>query len=430
MILPRRWRRPSEPSRQESLAAQMEAALHDTQRAWYPRTLDREHGGFLCDFGERWQPAGPQQKMLEYQARQTLAAARGAAHSPHAAVLREAALHGFRYLKEAMWDHEYGGWYHMLDRGGHPLEAATKHAHASSYAISACVACHDLTGDPDCLALAKSAFAWLEEHAHDGSHGGYFVFYRRDGTLIRSPEELPAGCSRDPIGTPLGFKDGNTISDLLKALADLYRIWPDALLRTRLEEMQYIVRDRLVVAPGIMHMYTHPDWTPVPDIARYGHTLRVANLLLAGSTALGGAVDPGTARVVKSMVDTMVRIAWDPERGGFHSAGTTFGPADVEGRPVYVRIKAWWPQAEGLKALLAMAQLHPADPAGYRTYFVRLWDYIRTYLNDATHGGWFQAGLDETPEARKAPKAFPWKDCSHETDALLACLQARDALGP
>jgi mannobiose 2-epimerase len=423
-FLPAAWRRKRGSSTNESLPEQIEAELHSLQRAWYPRTIDRQHGGFLCDFDDRWQPTGPHHKMLEYQARHTLAAARGAARSPRSAVLREAALHGFRYLNDTMWDQREGGWYRMLDRAGNPLESATKHGHGSSYAISACAACYGLTGDAECLTLAQSAFAWLEEHAHDGRHGGYFVFYRQDGTAILSSEELPPGVADDPIGTPIGFKDANTTSDLLKGFADLYRVWPDPLLRTRLEEMLCVVRDRLVVAPGVLHFYAHPDWTPLPDIARYGHGLRVANLLLAGSAALNGTVDPTTAAVAKSMADSMLRVAWDPERGGFHSAGGSFAPLDVEGTKVFVRTKAWWPQAEGLRLLLSMARLYPADPADYRAHFVRLWEYVRKYLIDARHGGWFQAGIDETPEARKLPKAFPWKDCSHETEALLECLQA------
>jgi mannobiose 2-epimerase len=418
------WRRKSVSPTSGSLHQQIEAELHALQRAWYPRTIDRQHGGFLCDFDYRWQPTGPHHKMLEYQARQTLAAARAATRDPQGPVLREAALHGFRYLNDTMWDRREGGWYHMLDRAGNPLESATKHAHASSYAISACAACYGLTGNEECLALAKSAFAWLEEHAHDGRHGGYFVFLRQDGTVILSPEELPPGVVEDPIQTPIGLKDANTITDLLKALADLYRVWPDPLLRTRLEEMLYVVRDRLVVRPGVMHFFVHPDWTPVPDMVRFGHILRAANLLLAGSAALNGTVDPTTAAVAKSMADSMLRIAWDPERGGFHSAGGTFAPPDIEGRKIFVRIKAWWPQAEGLRLLLAMARLHPADPLDYRARFLRLWNYVRTYLIDARYGGWRQAGIDETPEGRKLPKAYAWKDCSHEMEAMLECLQA------
>ena len=424
-FLPRLWRGKSRGSGQ-NLPAQLEAELYSLQRAWFPRTIDRQHGGFLCDFGDRWQPSGLQHKMLEYQARMTLAAARGAIASPDNAVLREAALHGFRYLHDAMWDRGHGGWYRMLDRAGNPLEAATKHGHGTSYAISACARCYELTGDEECLALAKSGLAWLEQHARDGRHGGYFVFYLQDGTPILTRRELPSGVPGDPIGTPIGFKDANTTADLLKALADLYRVWPDQLLRTRLEEMLCIVRDRLVVAPGAMHMFANPDWAPLPDVCRYGHVVRAANLLLAGSTALTGRVDPTTAAVVKSMVDTMLAVAWDPAKGGFHAAGGTFPPTDIEGMKVFLRTKSWWVQAEGLRLLLATALKHPDDSHDYGGHFARLWDYVRAYVIDSRHGGWFQAGIDESPDARRQPKAFTWKDCSHETEALLECIQSQN----
>jgi cellobiose epimerase len=412
----------------ESLRNQLETELHTLLDAWFPRSLDREHGGFFCDFDHRWKPSGLQRKMLEYQARQTIAAARGSIHFPTRAFLREAASHGFRYLEETMWDRAWGGWYRMLDRIGNPLESAAKHGHGSSYAISACIACYELTGDPECLKLAKSAFAWLEEHAHDDRHGGYFVFYRQDGTPILSQEREPPSQTRDAIGTPIGFKDANTTSDLLKGFSDLYRVWPDALLRKRLEEMLCILRDRLVVAPGVMHMYAHPDWTPLPDFVRYGQILRSANHLLWAAQALHGAVDPITGRVAKSMVDTMVRVAWDPDKGGFHLAGSSFGPTSVEDTIVFVRDKCWWPQAEGMKAFLAMARLHPADAADYGAHFVHLWRYIEKYIIDAKHGGWLPAGLDTNPAAGKRPKANMWKDCSHEAEALLDCLLTLDSL--
>jgi mannobiose 2-epimerase len=415
-------------SMKEPLRDELETELRHLMGVWFPRSVDREHGGFLCDFDHRWRPAGSQLKMLEYQARQTLAAARGAAHSPDLAPLREAAAHGFRYLKDRMWDRSLGGWYRLLDRTGEPLEERTKHGHGSSYAISACVACYELTGDPDCLELAKSAFAWLEEHAHDEKHGGYFVFYRQDGTPILSTDERRvSGQSLDTIGTPIGFKDANTTSDLLKCFSDLYRVWPDSLLRKRLEETLSILRDRLVVAPGVMHFFAHPDWTPLPDLARYGQILRSANHLILASEALAGAVDPVTERVARSMVDTMLRIAWDPDKGGFHLAGSSFGPTYIEDTVVFVRNKCWWAQADGMTVLLTMARFHPADATEYAAHFVRLWEYVKKYVIDAKHGGWLPAGLDTNPEASKRPKATIWKDASHETAALLDSLRMLDS---
>src|SRR6266702_2452929 len=219
----------------------------------------------------------------------------------------------------------------MLDRTGEPLEGATKHGHGSAYAISACVACYELTGNRECLELAKLAFSWLEEHAHDNKHGGYFVFYRRDGKPILSGDEGPVpGQTRDPIGTPFGFKDGNTTADLLACFADLYRVWPDMVLRKRLEEMLCIVRDRFIVAPGVLHMFVHPDWTPVPDFARYGQSLHTAIHLLAASEALAGAVDPVTEQVSASILDTMLRIAWGPHPGASHSPCSCLGPAYMD----------------------------------------------------------------------------------------------------
>jgi mannobiose 2-epimerase len=416
-------------SAKANLRGELEAELHLLLGTWFPRTLDRRHGGFLCDFDHRWQECGSQRKMLEYQARQTIAAARAAARAPQDLALREAASHGFRYLKETLWDHEYGGWYRMLDRLGRPLESATKHGHGYGYALSACVACYELTGDTECLELAQLAFAWIEAHAHDDMHGGYFGFYRRDGTPILSwIRDLPKGQRLDPIGTPIGFKDANTNSDLLKGLADLYRVWPDALLRKRLEEALLILRDRLVVMPGVLHMYAHPDWTPLPDVVRYGQVLRSANLLIAGLEALAGKVDDMTRRVARSMVDTMLRVAWDAGKGGFHLAGSSFGPALVEGVVVFAPEKIWWVQADGMKALLTMARLYPADAAQYIAYFAKAWDYVRTWVIDAEHGGWRYAGLDTNPEASEQPNATRWKDSSHETECLLDCLLMLDSL--
>src|SRR5207247_6054880 len=109
-------------SMKELLRTELETELRRLMGVWFPRSVDREHGGFLCDFDHRWRPGGSQLKMLEYQARQTIAAARAAAHLPDFPDLREAAAHGFRYLKDRMWDPSLGGWYRLLDRIGEPLE--------------------------------------------------------------------------------------------------------------------------------------------------------------------------------------------------------------------------------------------------------------------------------------------------------------------
>jgi mannobiose 2-epimerase len=403
------------------LRSEIETSLRADLEQWFPRTIDDRHGGFLCDLDHRWHLTGPHLKMLEYQGRQTLAAALSAARFPDMPVLREAATHGFEYLKGPMWDADFGGWYRLLDRDGVPSEASTKHAHGTSYTISACVACYSLTEDSDCLDLAISAFEWLDAYVYDRKNGGYFGYCERGGTPVLSVEKNPIhNRDRDCIGTPVGLKDANTTCDLLKCFCDLHRVWPDTTLRKRIRELYRIIVERLVVSPGVIHMFALPDWTPVPEIVRYGQVLRGANILAAAADVVGDEADES---VVKSMFDTMVRIAWDKKRGGFFLAGSSLGPEYLGRESVFFPCKTWWLQAEGLTALASLKRKYPDDPAGYATRFRQLWAYIRENVIDEKRGGWMGEGLDTDHLAATRPKAAMWKDCSHEVEAMLYCLE-------
>jgi cellobiose epimerase len=109
------------------------ALRRHVMQAWFPRCLDHEKGGYLCDFDRQWRPVGPQVRMLEFQARQTRVAARLALAFPAEGEWAEYARHGFRYLRDVMWDEEGGGsWLWLMDREGRPEAGATKHAHSGA----------------------------------------------------------------------------------------------------------------------------------------------------------------------------------------------------------------------------------------------------------------------------------------------------------
>ncbi len=405
-----------------TLAAELRSELARTFALWVPRTLDQAHGGYLCNFNYRWKPHGPQKKMLEYQARMTRLLARAALEGGFAEC-RDYARHGFEYLRDVMWDAPHGGWFRMLDRAGNPQEAHTKHGHGASYAIAACAVYYELTGDPQALELAQNGFRWLERVGHDSAHGGYFALYTREGQPVLSAETCPIpGLRRDCIGTPLGFKDANTNGDMLDTLVDLYRVWPDPLVEQRLVEMFHIMRDRIFVPPGAVHMYFHPDWTPVPDFARYSYGLNLVNIAARALRSPALAGDAKMASMIKATVDTQLTYGWDPKNGGFYYGGSTFGLTLIEDIEVLIRDKFWWPQAEGLRALLRLALLHPDDPADYRARFEQLWAYIQRYILDHRHGGWLGVGRDCRPRRYARPKATPWKEPSHEVHSLLDCL--------
>lgn len=403
-----------------ALGGALQRELERCVEAWFPRCIDREHDGFLCDFDRRWEPNGPQHKMLEFQARQTRAAAQAYLHDPRLAVCREAAEHGFHFLKSVMWDGELGGWYQLVDRDGQVLEQGVKHGHGHSYAVQACIEHHRMTGRAESLELARRAFDWLDRHAHDAAYGGYFPYLRRDGTPITRPGDDPRGSGEvDVIGYPLGQRDENTPLDLLEALADLYAVDPRSGLRERLRELLSINLERVIVEPAVVGRSFHRDWTPVEGRVKIviGHSLQAVSIVIKAAHALG---EPDAAvrarRAARRMLDNCMRYAWDRQQGGFYTMAVL-----RDGRVTAKRAgKGWWEQAEGLRALL----WHGVnDPRGrrYRVHWLQLWRYITERLIDDEHGGWLMAGRDTGK--RNMAKGSRWKDCSHEVRALIDCQQ-------
>ncbi len=389
---------------------------NDLLQVWFPKCIDKEHGGFLCDFDRKWKPAGPQRKRLGLQARQTRVAAMAAMFYPDDRQFWDAASHGFKYLKDVMWDAEFGGWYVMLDQNGIPNQrfADNKHAHETAYAVAACAVYYQLTQDPEALELAKKGFVWLETHAHDKAHGGYNSYFQRNGALIVSRDQVSCDHpDKDPIQTPFGLKDHNTNVDLLEALAELYRVWPDPLVRERLEELIRIARDKIIDPSGATHFYFHPDWTPVPELVNFAHTLQTTNFLSAAFQLLGQDRALWAKELLKSLVDHAIRYAWDNREGGFYYRGCAFGP-------IYDKRKPWWGQAEGLGALLTVATLYPI----YFGKFQKQWRYIKTHIIDHKYKGWYEYGLDTAPEAKHMLKGSEYlKDARHEVLTLMHCIQ-------
>lgn len=422
------------PARDADGRAAGRRALADTIRAslreellepWYPRAVDTVYGGFLSNLAHDWTPAERQDKFIVTQARHVWMTARAAGYFPEQ---REAYLamarQGVDFLREHLWDDEHGGFHALVSREGRLLQGSDpftqgKTAYGNAFGIYGLAAYYAASGDTAALHFAQRAFRWLDEHAHDPRHGGYYQFVERDGTPRRT------GWGPHPA------KDQNSSIHLLEAFTELYHVWPDSVLRDRLAEMLTIVRDTIVVEPGTLQLFSHEDWTPLSfrdsseaarranlglDHVSFGHDVETAFLMLEAAEALG--LDPApTLAAGKRMVDHALAHGWDDAVGGFFDGGLY-----VEGREapeIVLEEKAWWSQAEGLNTLLLLADHYPDDERRYYARFEEMWAYIDAYLVDHEHGGWYVGGLDRDPELREAPKGSIWKAAYHDGRALM-----------
>ena len=413
------------------IATAMENSLQKELLAqWYPQSLDTVYGGFTSSYTYDFKPAPNQDKMIVTQSRHTWVNAKAAELYPSVAYYKTGAKHGFLFLKDVMWDKTYGGFYTLVDQKGNVKKTgfAAKEAYGNAFGIYALAAYYKTSDDTTALGLAKRAFVWLEEHSHDPVYKGYFQHMQRDGAPVKRSSETPST-------SDLGYKDQNSSIHLLEAFTELYQVWPDPLLRERLNEMLLLIRDTITSPTGNLILFFQPDWTPVSfsnsdkeniikhrslDHVSFGHDVETAWLMLEASHVLGLKNDSITLQKAKHMVDHALRNGWDSTVGGFYDEGYYFkGDNKIT---ITKDTKNWWAQAEGMNTLLFMADLFPNDPLRYFEKFKQLWGYAQTYLIDHEYGDWYEGGLDKQPELKKSLKGHIWKATYHHFRSLSNCI--------
>lgn len=422
------------PMQIQTIIAEIEQSLrYELLNAWYPISVDTVYGGFLSDFTYDWQPNGPQNKFLVSQARHVWTTSEAAMFLSDDSY-RKIAKQGFHFLKDKTWDTRYGGFYMLRNRHGDPFPGGygdEKSAYGNAFAIYALAIYYAMSGDTSALNLAQKTFFWLEKHSHDPEFKGYFDRMKQDGSwydareLELKPRQLAGAC----------WKDHNSSIHLLEAFTELYRVWPDSLLQKRLLEMLTLIRDTITAEKGYLTLFLTRDWTPISfgdssvvvreansyfDHVSFGHDVETAYLMLEASHALGIKSDEKTLIRAKKMVDHALANGWDKENGGFYERGYYFNHS--ESISIISDKKIWWVQDEGLNALLLMAKLFPNEKK-YEETFKKQWEYMKKYLIDREHGGWYMEGLDKSPDSQQAPKAFDWKANYHDVRALINCIE-------
>lgn len=397
------------------LADETEATLRrDVLDVWFPRTVDKENGGFLSNFTRDWQPNGSQGKFSVFQGRMTWVAAQVAMQRPE---LKDQFLpivrHGVEYLSNMLWDKQDGGFFWGLQDDGKisPYYTDGKHLYGMSFALYGAAAAYEATHDQKALELAERAFRWMDAHAHDSKNGGYFEWLTRDGKPIPAHpetgkvEELPVAMF------PIGYKSMNTHIHLMEAFTQLYEVWKEDTVRKRIEELLAIIRDKVCVEPGAMNLYFTDAWQPIPDHDSYGHDVEAAYLMLEAEDVLGVTHNPATERMAKMLVDHALAYGWDQTYGGFYRDGTTIGRAED-------KLKEWWVQVEGLNALLIMHEKYGQQTDLYFKAFQQQWQFIKEYQIDSEfHGLYEMIGTDGKPTIQT--KGRIWKAAYHDGRAFL-----------
>jgi mannobiose 2-epimerase len=408
------------PTRENYLriAAEVEKSLqNDDLIKFFPATVD-PNGGFFETFGRDWShtnAARDTTRSVVYQSRLTWLAAQAPLRYPAQADAYLAYVrHGAQFLADRQWDKAAGGFWWSVDTSGRVVRQNDKQIYGNAFAIYALSAAYKATHDQADLDLAKTAFAWLEAHAHDNANGGYFEQLHGDGSHSTAGTAPAGRGGGDVLGARPGQKSMNAHIHILEALTGLLEVWPDDLVKKRTEEVYQIGLTKIYADRGYLHLFFTEDWTPAAGRDSYGHDIESAYLFAESAAALGKRDDPACWTAGRKIVDHCIAVAYDPASGSLNSEGTVDGTGNID------KSRVWWVEAESLNALLLMHERYGKDDPRYWDAFVRQWNYIAGHQIDSQNGGWFNTlNPDDTPLGSKIAKTDAWTEGYHQGRAML-----------
>jgi len=419
------------------LAMRAELAAELTGRIlpyWMTRAADERNGGvvgLIDGDGVRHEDA-PKGSIVHARVLWTFAAAHRVLGD---CAYRDAADRAAAYVRARFVDPAHGGVYWMVNADGTPRDER-KHVYAQAFAIYALSEHVRATGDAGSLALARELFRLVERHAHDARHGGYQEAFSRDWVLLDDVRLSDEDADER--------KSMNTHLHLLEAYTNLYRVWPDDLVRRRLEELLGLFLDTIVDEDaGHVRQFFDEDWTPKSAAVSYGHDIETSWLLLEAADALedpstGSGQAPSAAESALTLTPSAargkgkgsgqagllrararrvsLRVAgevlgegYDAESGGLFNEGGPDGVVDTD--------KEWWPQAEAIVGFVGAYQ-----ESGRETYLHAAratWAFVKAHVLDAEHGEWrHRVARDGTPRPGRE-KVGPWKCPYHNGRACL-----------
>jgi len=392
------------------IAAETEGNLQkEILEKFFPVTVDEQGGGFFENYSLDWARTAGSNKSVVYQGRLTWTSAQAARRFPAQADLYLAMTRrGAHCLADKLWDKTGGGFYWQVGANGRPI-SNTKQMYGHAFGIYALAASYQASKDQATLELAKKAFQWLEKHSHDSANRGYFENIGADGKPV-------TGRGVSAVGAGAGQKSMNTSIHILEALTGLYAVWPDPLLKTRVQEMLEICRDKVYTEPGYLTQFLTADWQRTSSPDSFGHDVEAGFLMVEATDALGRD-DPRVWTVARHLVDHALQYGWDNQLGGLYDAGTMNSQGVVTGGLRTEKI--WWVEAEHLNALLLQHEHVGKETGKYWHAFVKQWEWITRYQIDRTYGGWWATvRADGTPASRV--KADMWTECYHQGRAMLS----------
>lgn len=334
--------------------------LNSTVPFWFPRSVDREYGGFLL-MRDKDGSLIDDDKAVWIQGRATWLFATLYSTVEAKPEWLEAARLGYEFLNQHCFDTDGRMFFHVT-REGQPIRKRRYFFSETFYVIGA-AAYAKASGDTGAAENARRVFGQCLEY-------------------VENPGLLPAKFTgtrpAKSFGVPIIMM--NTAQQLRETIGDKRC---DEWISRWVDEVEtYFVKDDIRC---VMEQVA-PDGSIIDHIdgrtLNPGHAIEGAWFIL--HEALYRGRDKRMIQLGCRMIDYMWERGWDPEYGGL------FYFRDVYGKPVqeyWQDMKFWWPHNEAIIATL-LAFLITGDKK-YATWHYEVHTWAYSHFHDTENGEWY-----------------------------------------
>lgn len=361
---------------------------------WFPRAVDREHGGFLHCF-DREGGLVDDDKSVWAQGRMSWMLLCLYLEREQRPEWLEWAESGLRFLDERCVDGGDGRmWFHVA-RDGAPIRKR-RYAFSESFAA---------------IAFAAHAAATGNAESADKARHGFRRFLDWNFTPGLMPPKFTGSRPLTGIGSRMiALVTAQELRLRLGAEAE-FEAWIDRCLEDI--ETLFVKRDLRVVMESVA-----PDGSISDHFD--GRTLNPGHAIEAAWFVLQEAEHRNDARLQNlgcDMLDWMWERGWDSEHGGL------FYFRDVHGKPVqeyWHGMKFWWPHDEALIATLMAYTMTGKER--YLEWHEQCREWSFRHFGDPGHGEWY-GYLNRDGSVSSELKGGMWKSFFHHPRALWRCHQ-------
>jgi len=303
------------------------------------------------------------------------------------------------YILQHFIDHEYGGVYWSLDYKGQPLDRK-KQIYAIAFAIYGLSEYSRATGDKAALDTSISLFHSIEEHAFDKEKNGYIEALSEEWKEIKDMRLSDKDANER--------KTMNIHLHILESYTNLYRIWPDEILKKQIKNLLTIFIHKIKQANNHLGLFFNDDWVMQGSKISFGHDIESSWLLLETAEVL---CDDKLYETISKECYKIATAALEgyTKEGSMINEKLSNGLIDGE--------KNWWVQAETVAGLFYLYKYHHKEEA--LSNMVKSWNYIRDNIIDHKHGGWYWSRTSDGKINYKDDKAGFWKCPYHNSRMCL-----------